>query len=182
MTWSEGPSETVPQEYKFWCCCSPILNVSAAPADLYRGFSCFTIWPFDESNLIASWFHLHHCRQCYGHLQILLKNLKALYWASGGSGSIWNHWGPQVSLTGAHGMVAFGLNLILHFADVSVLQSVAMVSNLPKWLVCLSGRIVIHVGGDHGPIDFIISTWNCCHPYVMLTDATGIYLGLMLNI
>jgi len=65
---------------------------------------------------------------------------------------------------------------------VSVLQPVSMVSNLPKWLVCHRGRIVISVRADHEPINLGISAWYCSHPRLMLIDATGIHVCLMLNI
>jgi hypothetical protein len=49
---------------------------------------------------------------------MLLQSLRALCFAPGGPGSIWNYLGAPVTSTGVSGRVACGFRPDLHFADV----------------------------------------------------------------
>jgi hypothetical protein len=54
---------------------------------------------------------------------MLLQSLRALCFAPGGPGSIWNYFGAPVRSTGVTGRVACGFRTDLHFAD-EILQLV----------------------------------------------------------
>jgi len=48
---------------------------------------------------------------------MLLQSLRALCFAPGGTGSIWNYLGAPVKSTGVSGRFACGFRTDLHFAD-----------------------------------------------------------------
>jgi len=61
--------------------------------------------------------HLQNCRCFQEHLRMLLQSLRALCFAPGGPGSIWNYLGAPVRTTGLSGRFACGFRTDLHFAD-----------------------------------------------------------------
>jgi len=91
--------------------------LSKSPADLHRGPRSSKIWPSEQSNLIASWMHLHNCRCFQEHPRILLQSLSALCKAPGGPGSIWKYLAALVRATGVSGRFGCGFLTNLHFAD-----------------------------------------------------------------
>jgi hypothetical protein len=60
------------------------------------------------------------CRCFQEHLRMLLQSLRALCYAPGGPGSIWNHLGAPVRSAGTSGRFVCGFRTDLHFADVIV--------------------------------------------------------------
>jgi len=64
--------------------------------------------------------HLQNCRCFQEHLRMLLQSLRALCFAPGGPGSIWNYSGAPVRSTGVSGRFACGFRTDLHFADEAI--------------------------------------------------------------
>jgi len=92
-----------------------------SPTDLCRGLSSSKIWLSCESNLTASWTHLHHCRRFPEHLGVLLQSPIAHCVAPGGSGNIWKYLEAQVRLPGVSGMTAGWFQTDSDFADVIII-------------------------------------------------------------
>jgi hypothetical protein len=65
---------------------------------------------------------------------MLLQSLRALWFAPGGPGSIWNYLGAPVRSTGVSGRFACGFRTDLHFADVG---DFIFESLMEKWLVAV---------------------------------------------
>src|SRR5882757_7742352 len=82
--------------------------------------------------------YLQNCRCFPEHLRMLLQSLRALCFAPGGPGSIWNYLGAPVTSTGVSGRFACGFRTDLHFADVH-----SMTGNTPRYCPSLPCIIFI---------------------------------------
>jgi len=59
---------------------------------------------------------------------MLLQSLRALCFAPGGPGSIWNYLGAPVRTTGLSGRFACGFRTDLHFADEGIDNTASLLS------------------------------------------------------
>jgi len=98
---------------------------------------------------------------------MLLQSLRALCFAPGGPGSIWNYLGAPVMSTGVSGRFACGFRTNLHFADVGVGSGKPMlperISSLPPSAECDWSLITYAM-----PVQ-PVSAYHCIFPPELIT-------------
>ena len=102
--------------------------------------------------------HLQNCRCFQEHLRMLLQSLRALCFAPGGAGSIWNYLGAPVRSTGVSGRFACGFRTDLHFADVPPVETGLLDQSAPPlWCWNTSDRTT---GGVSRPVERFVGSFR----------------------